>query len=265
MNQSALDMERVVTEVLAELRRLAGGAVGCPSHGSAVQDGPGSETPAPAPLASDGQASNSLASTARDVQAEDGRLVFEGRVLTLEALFGRWSSLRRVVIQPRTIVTPAVRDELQRRGIALEYASAARLRTEGAIRLLVVNAQREFQVAELTAALRADGVPVEVLELNCLIAATDRLAAELRRGDTLGLVLTRHVPAALCLANRHGGVRAVEAADLPGMAAAVEAVGANLLVLDPAALTAFQLKQMAVQFSRGGVRPCPEPLRLRLQ
>jgi ribose 5-phosphate isomerase RpiB len=130
--------------------------------------------------------------------------------------------------------------------------------------LAVVNALRGFQAGELTAALESEGVQVDAVNLDCLIAAADRLAAQLRQPGTLGLLLTGHVSAALCLANRHGGVRAVAAGDLPSMAAAVESVGANLLILDAAALTTFQLRQMAVQFCRGGVRQCPEKLRSRL-
>lgn len=272
MNHSGFDIERVVTEVLAELRRLAGGAgaVGCPSHGSAANATPRSETPASSSSSAAGQASNASTSTvstgasATTATSEDGRLVFEGRVLTLEVLSGRLSSVRRVAIQPRTIVTPAVRDELQRRGITLEYLAATHPPAREALRVVTVNALRGFQAAELSGAIRAEGVPVEVLEMDCLIAATDRLAAELRGGGALGLLLTRYVPAALCLANRHAGVRAVAATDLLTMTAAVEAVGANLLVLDATALTAFQLRQMAVQFCRGGVRQCPEALRSRL-
>jgi ribose 5-phosphate isomerase RpiB len=82
--------------------------------------------------------------------------------------------------------------------------------------------------------------------------------------DTLGAILTRHTAAALCLANRHPGVRAVLATDIPAAAAAVAAVGANLLVLDPTAGTFFQMKQILSDFCRGGVRDCPEVLKKRL-
>ena len=38
---------------------------------------------------------------------------------------GRLDSVRRLVVSREAIVTPAVRDELLRRGIALEYADSA--------------------------------------------------------------------------------------------------------------------------------------------
>ncbi len=106
-------------------------------------------------------------------------------------------------------------------------------------------------------ALRREGVAVEQQTIDCLIAATDRLAAEVTKPDTLGVLLTPHWAAALCLANRRPGVRAVVGLDLPAAAAATAAVGANLLVIDPDGGTMFQWKQMLAEFCRGGVRPCP--------
>jgi ribose 5-phosphate isomerase RpiB len=96
------------------------------------------------------------------------------------------------------------------------------------------------------------------------MAATDQLAGEVLKPATLGLLWTGHTAAGVCLANRHPGVRAVLATDVPGTAAAAAAVGANVLVLAPASATAFQQKQIVSEFCRGGVRPCPEALRPRL-
>jgi len=294
MNQSTFDIQQIVTEVLAELRRIASSQ----SQPPTASISPASQTllsqSASASLKPDKVATTGAASPA-DVKPADGSAVkldgsaarndgsaarndngsatadgasaelsFEGRVLALDALSGRLTGLRRVLIRPGTIVTPAVHDELQRRGIALEYVAATPALPADALRLVVVNALRGFQAGQLAPVLRSHGVLVEIVEHQCLIAATDQLAAELRKTNTLGLLLTRHVAAALCLANRHAGVRAVTAGDLPTMTAAVESVGANLLVLDAEALTGFQLKQMTTEFAGGKVRPCPEALRPRL-
>jgi len=287
MNQSTFDIQQIVTEVLAELRRIASGQSQPPPaaisptsqtllsqsasarHTTEQVATTGAASPADVKPAhgsaakNDGNAArNDNSSAAGDGASAD--LSFEGRVLALDALFGRLTGLRRVLIRPGTIVTPAVRDELQRRGITLEYVVATSALPADALRLVVVNAMRGFHAGQLAPALRSHGVRVEIVEQQCLIAASDQLAAELRKTNTLGLLLTRHVAAALCLANRHAGVRAVTAGDLPAMTAAVESVGANLLVLDAEALTGFQLKQMTTEFAGGKVRPCPEALRPRL-
>ena len=102
---------------------------------------------------------------------------------------------------------------------------------------------------------------MEPVALDCLIVATEQLAAETARSDTLGVLLTPHTAAGLCLANRLRGLRAVTGGDAPAVAAAAAAVGANVLVVDPRAGTFFQLKQMVAEFCRGGVRPCPAVFR----
>ena len=97
-----------------------------------------------------------------------------------------------------------------------------------------------------------------------MIASTDKLAAAVARGKSLGLLWTRHTAAGLCLANRHAGVRAVLATGVSATAAAVSAVGANVLVVDPAVGTAYEKKQILREFCLGGIRECPEALKERL-
>ncbi len=122
----------------------------------------------------------------------------------------------------------------------------------------------DFDPTSLLAALAREGFQATPSTSDCLIAATDHLAAEIQQGDALGVLLTRHAAAGLCLANRLAGVRAVGGIEAPAVAAATAAVAANLLVVDPRAGTFFQLKQAITEFSRGGVRTCPEVFRKRL-
>ena len=69
---------------------------------------------------------------------------------------------------------------------------------------------------------------------------------------------------AICLANRHQGVRAVSGLDAATAVADAASVGANVLVLCPRGLGLTQLRQMIREFCREGVRECPEALRNRL-
>ena len=100
--------------------------------------------------------------------------------------------------------------------------------------------------------------------LDCLIATVDTLVVELAKERTLGLLLTRHTAAALCLANRVRGVRAIWGLDVAGVVRDAAAVGANLLVVDPAAAGVFRLKQLVAQFCRAGVQACPQVFSQRL-
>ncbi len=188
----------------------------------------------------------------------DNELVINARVVTLSEVEGRLGPVRRLVVPPQAVVTPAVRDELYRKNITLAYATTAKPQAAGSLRLVLVTAGKRFDPAALVHALGKEDIQVEQHASDCLIAAADQLAAELRKANTLGVLLTRHTAAGLCLANRHRGVRAVSGADAPAVANAAAAVGANLLVLDPGVVGFFQLKQIVTEFCRSGTRECPE-------
>jgi hypothetical protein len=233
MTKPPIDVDRVVREVIADLG-LAPEA--------AAAEGPGA-TPPP---------------------AADGDLVLSCRVVTLSELEGRLATVRRLVVPPQAVITPAVHDELHRRNVTLALAASPTPEAVRSVRLVVVTAGRRFDATALVNALAGAGLAVEPQVSDCLIAATDRLAAEVAKADTLGLLLSRHTAAALCLANRHRGVRAVLVTDVSELNEATASVGANLLIADPGARSLFQLKQLATEFCRGGARPCPEVFRQRL-
>jgi hypothetical protein len=174
------------------------------------------------------------------------------------------ATARRLVVPPQAVVTPAVLDELRRRQMALVHAAPAESRPAAVPRLVLVAAPARGEPAAQIRALRDEGIDVEAHASDCLITATDLLAGEVVKPNTLGALWTRYAAAGGCLANRHPGVRAVLATDAAGTAAAAGAVGANVLVLDPAGGTAFQQKQILGEFCRGGIRPCPEALKKRL-
>ena len=154
-----------------------------------------------------------------------------------------------MVVSREAIVTPAVRDELLRRGIALEQADSLKDRP-ASVRLALMTAGTDFDPTSLVAALAREGFQVEPSASDCLIAAVDALAAEVAKPDTLGVLVTPHAAAGLCLANRLSGVRAVAGVDAPAVAAASAAVGANLLVVDPRAGTF-----LPIETSHHGIRP----------
>jgi hypothetical protein len=239
MSPSTIDIELVVREVLAQLQ--AAPEASCAKPQAAVAPAPNEQKSSEQPFT----------------------LTVAARVVTMNDIAGRLDSIRRVVVSREAIVTPAVRDELLRRGIALDCVKSPN-GVPATIRLSLMTARIEFDPTTLLAALGREGFQLTQASSDCLIAASDQLAAEIGQGDVLGVLLTRYAPAGLCLANRLAGVRAIGGIDVPAVAAASAAVGANLLVVDPRAGTFFQLKQAITEFARGGVRPCPEVFRKRL-
>ena len=240
MSKPSIDIDLVVREVLAELGAAPAGNTQEREEGREKRE--------------EGREKQGLGTSVPS--AADDELVLTSRVVSVNELLGRLDSVRRVVVSRRAVVTPAVRDELLRRGIALEYVDPSDGRKE-AVRLAMITSGTDFDHAPLAAALDREGFTVERSDSDCLIAAVDELAKETSRSDTLGVLLTPHTAAGLCLANRLPGVRAIGGSCAPEVARATAAVGANLLVADPRAGSFFQLKQIVAEFARGGMRPCP--------
>ena len=249
MADMTIDIERVVREVLAELQeRFEPGAVVPPSAEKAA-------TPQPVPQASP---------KAEKPASKPNELVVDCRVVALAELDGRLDAIRRLVVPRGAVVTPAVRDELDRRRIALSFATEEEETNGLAVRLVMVNTSSRFDPSPVAAALGKNAVRVEQHTSNCLIASTDLLAQSVHEPDTLGVLLSRHTAMSVCLANRHEGVRAVLATDVAETPALVAEVGANLLIVNHRTTPVFAMQRMLAEFAQGGFRPCPEVLRERL-
>ncbi len=96
MALSSHDIERIVTEVMRRLQ--SAGVLVRPDSGS------------PSEIAS--------------VSAKTATYTVTEHVVSLAVLEGHLENLQRLVVGARAVVTPAVRDELRERDIALERAGA---------------------------------------------------------------------------------------------------------------------------------------------
>ncbi|MFH1266153.1 MAG: hypothetical protein ABIK89_10535 [Planctomycetota bacterium] len=242
MTEPLTDVDKVVREVLAVL----GAAPKSPAVATQTS-GAGDPSGSPAPPSE-----------------RDGVLEVGGQVVTMAELEGRLGGIKRVVVPAGSVVTPSVRDELRRKNVSLVYGRAGAAASGGGVRLAMVVLGSRYDPGLLARALEGEGIDVDARQADCLIAATDQLAGELSRPDTLGLVLTRYPAVALCLANRHRGVRAVWSVDAATAAFAAASVGANVLVIDPQTVGFFQLRRMVGRFCDEGPRECPESIRERL-
>jgi hypothetical protein len=241
MAEPTIDIERVVREVLARL-----------GAGASVDE-------APEPAAESPPASKSTTLAA----CEDGALTVTSRVVTVAEVGDKLGAVRRLIVPPKAVITPSVRDELHRRNVTLVYGQPCA--PAGSVRLRsVVTTLGSYDPGSLVAALHDEPVTVELRRHHCLVAATDELATELAKPDTVGVIVSDSPATAICLANRQCGVRAVWGVDPARLTSDLDSVGANLLVVDPQAAGPFRLKQMVTQFCRQGRTACPEPLRERL-
>jgi len=249
-----INIDDVVREVLAQLGLAPEGASSPNGKLSAEGLSPSESKPA----------CEVAAAASPNPPTNEGELTIRSRVVALAELKDRLAGIRKLIVPPQAIVTPAVRDELRRRNIALvvgQKNSTSSNRDSARLVLMVTHAAMD--PAGLVAALEPEGIRVEVQTSDCLIRATDRLAVDLK-GDTLGVLATPYVPAGLCLANRLAGVRAVLGLDARTVAADTAAVGANLLVVNPASLSLFQLRQLVSRFYQEPKHACPKVFSERL-
>lgn len=261
MDNPAVDVqliERIVREVLAAL----GSQPGSP------------DTPSPGAPSAPAALPSPRAELARP-PARDGELTLANKVITLGSVENRLDGIRRLVVVPDAILTPAVQDLLVEKGITVsrgpvtvsavpgaeQVARPANVPT-GFLPVTVLVVTQKLRPEQLDRLLRPDGISAQYEVLDCLIRASER-AAEVCQGGGLGVVVTRHVVAEVCLANRRPGVRAVPGYVGIDVAQQTAAVGANVLVAD---LTAgvFHIKRMTMQFVRAS-HECPAALREHLE
>jgi hypothetical protein len=221
-------IDSVVREVLA---RLTAAERPAPTR-------PSSETPGPAPL------------------------VLGPAVISLSTLADRLSGVRRVVVGKKAVVTPAARDLLKQHNITISRSADA----TGANRpaLAVAVCETSWDPAALVRLVAPLAAGIERLAKTGLASVVAELTDTVVKDGRLGLLLSGKPDVACCLANRRPSVRAAVARDRDEVAQAVRNLGMNLLVVDPARRSLFQLGQMVKQFLQAGAAQCPPPLKDQL-
>jgi hypothetical protein len=238
---STTEIERIVREVLAEMTSVA------------------------APSATPEKKVEKPAATAAVAKPHDNReLTIDSRLITLGDVGGRLVGIRRLVVRPGAVITPAVKEEIAKRNIQVATDAAAKESASGRLKMAIVVARTKFDPQPISAALQNEQIEVELFSSKCLLEATERIAGEVKKADRLGLILTPYEAETLCLANRLPGVRAVAGREPVQVAADVAAIGANVLVVNPKKTGPYAIRQIMTEYCRGGVRACPEVFKGRL-
>ena len=187
----------------------------------------------------------------------NGMLTIASRVVTLAELDGKLAGIKQLVVPAGAVITPAARDLLRQKQIDVGYAVPAKAAAKARLPLVVGVAETKYDATSLVQAIARAGTTVERLAETGLVQVVRELCDEATKGGKLGLLLTSEAAAALCLANRRPGVRAVAATSVAATPRAVRSVGANVLVVDPIGRGAFELQRIASQFVAGAPYVCP--------
>ena len=274
MAEPSVNIDQIVREVLAALAsseagpaKNNGSLVGGTAGDDAGRGGRASVRDAlggPAPASGEAARVSAAEPAARESSETTDELRLTGRVVALADIKDRLHQIRRVVVPVRAVVTPAVRDELRRRGVTLVRLDHAPRKPATGLALVVRILGSRFDPATIIAALEGEPVEIRLERRDCLVASTDELARELAEPNTAGLIVSTHPAMALRLADRHRGLRAVWGVDSGRLERDLADIGANVLVVDPRTTSPYQIRRMLVDFCRRGPAECPELLRKAL-
>lgn len=236
----AIDIDGIVREVLRRLRAI-----------SATD----TASTAPAPTTTPATPTQPAA-TANDHVS----LAFGERLVTLAALNGKLNGLKQLVVGRKAIVTPAVVDELKKRGITVVRHDSASSQ-HAKVRLLVSASSGSLKKAtrsELSAAMNG----IEWLECHAtssLVGAVQELAKHITQRKLPGLLLTEQPLSAAVVANRNPQIRAAVIGDGRSLDDALSQIGCNLVAVDPKRVGPAVLKIVAQRL--GEAQPsCPPQL-----
>ena len=188
-----------------------------------------------------------------------GRLTVSERLVTLAALERRLDGVRELVVPAKAVITPAARDRLRelKIGLAFEQTSPGPV-IDGPTIVLGI-AETNYEAAGLVEALSREGLAIERLAKTGLVTVVGEMCDEVHKGGKPAVLLTTSREAALCLANRQRGVRAVAVHDLGALRKSVAAVGANFLVIDPSGKGLSVLARLVREFV-AAPKHCPAEL-----
>lgn len=237
----AIDIDGIVREVVRRLRALSTSAEASPA--------PAASHPKPA-----------SPSTPAATASEPSTLHFAERLVTLAALNGKLNGHKQLAVGRKAIVTPAVVDELKRRGVTIVRQDSTNSQN-AKVRLLVSATSGNVKTA-VRSDLSSATAGVEWLECHAtssLVGAVQELARHVSQRKLPGLLLTEQPLSAAVVANRNQNIRAAVIGDARSLDDALAQIGCNLIAVDPRRVSPEVLK-IAAQRLADAQPGCPPAL-----
>jgi hypothetical protein len=249
-SRSTLDaalVARLVGEVVQRIRDA--GATPSASTTRAGGSPPPAAGSAPAPVATAAPA------------ASPGGHVLADHVVTLAVLERVPAGTRRVVVGARAVLTPSAREHAADTGIEIVRQAGTPMTAAAAPRMfLVAHAACPADPSAKMAAI-ARAIPgTQRLPTTGLADVLAALAIHAGRDGARAVLLTGRPHLAVAAANRHASLRAVTGHDAIRVKGAVAECAANLLVLDPAALSSSALERLCSDLMLGADATPPTEL-----
>ena len=206
------------------------------------------------PAAEDPHASRAARAAARPV-------VLDEPVVTAETLEQRMNGHLQLAVGPRTVLTPSALDYLRTEGIAWTRGPVEKGtksgNSAGATWAAIVS-RTTPAVERLLSDIDSTGRQWRRELVGTAEEAVERAVSCICRGEAAGCVVLADDPEVVtCRANRNVSVRAAVATELAHVAAALRSLGANIICVDPGALSYFELRNMLRAFAAAGPPRAP--------
>jgi len=238
MSFDGVDIERIVAEVMGRLLTSS------PSLRS--EDRPAAQA-SPVSASREAETSNATSIPGMVITAE----------LVQAGLNGSRNSAGGIRIGPRAILTPSARDYLRTKNINWTRETVAATAGGSKTRWLAMVSKANSQAEAVIKNLQAGGLAWEQRLVGLPVEAISLAISAICRGEAAGVVVFSGEPEVVaCLANRNQSVRAAVAINAHSAAAARQSLGANLLAIDPAGRSFFELRTTLNAFTAGGA---PKP------
>jgi ribose 5-phosphate isomerase RpiB len=184
-----------------------------------------------------------------------GELVLDDKVISEATLGDRLKGIQRIVVSARAVVTPSARDLLKEKNVTLVRALKAA--KSGTAQLVVGSNETTFDAAGLVQKLSRRGIQAQQNAGRDLARLTSEMAEHVAVGQKIGVLITAQTAAALCLANRRRGVRAAMVENRGELNQVLQAIGANLLVIDPTRRSPLEIERLIEAFAAVPAPQCP--------
>lgn len=185
-------------------------------------------------------------------------------VVAVADVEGRLDGMSAVAVRPRAVVTPAARDYLNDRNVALTFSVGQACSKSIRQRILVGIDGSDRGARELVAGIDRAEADCQTIEKSGLVELIDSVADYVRTDGRGGVLLTADTAAAVCLANRSTHVRASLAASACDAKAARTSIAANVLIVDPRKTDQARLRAILREFAKPEGSKCPAEYRRRL-
>lgn len=190
-------------------------------------------------------------STSADPPTTDSIATIDNPIVTHEVLEQSIGSATRVRILPRAIVTPSARDYIRQRGIEIIRESGV-AKQPVQIRAKVFVTAATPQVSAAIESLQAEGIACEKRLPGTTAEAAGEATSALCRGEAaVVLIVTGEPELAACLANRNAMIRATPLSNLSALVAIRATLNPNLIAINPAGKTQFELRQLLKEILKG--------------